>query len=119
MAFYRKTQQKFEKAVQSTNRDTINNLFENFYRIYHEENISYLAQRAYSQFGSQVTKEMIEDSVQEIYLKMLIMPEEQLLGMTETDLIKIFRSIVLGPAFTGAMYQQVKYASHEDIDDYE
>lgn len=116
---YEKTLKKFEAAKSSQNREEINRLFDSFFRKYHKENISYLSQRAYSQFGKQVTTEMIEDTVFEIYFKMLIMPEEQLLQMNETDLIKIFRSIVLGPAFTGAMYQQVKYASHEDIDDYE
>lgn len=115
---YQKTLNKFEAAKNSSNREAVNEIFENFYRKYHKENISYLAQRAYSQFGKIVTNEMIEDCVSDIYFKILIMPEEQLLQMTETDLIKIFRSIVLGPAFIGAMYQQIKNSTHENIDDY-
>lgn len=119
MAFYRKTQQKFERAVQSTNRDTINNIFENFVRNNHETNISFLTQRAIKNFGSQVTPEMVEDICQDIYLNLLLIDEEQLLKMEETDLIKLFRSYVNGPACVGALFQQIKYANHEDLDDYE
>lgn len=116
---YKKTRIKFEKAKESDNRDTINEIFDSFVRKYHNDNISYLAQRAYSLFGSQVTPEMVEDCVNDIYFNMLLYPEEQLLEMDETDLIKIFRGVCLGPTLVGALHQYIKHASHVDIDDLE
>lgn len=119
MAFYKKTQERFEKAVQSNNRDRINEIFENFVKNNHDTNYNFLFQRALKTFGTQVTPDMLEDQLQDLYLSMLLLPEEQLLGMEETDLIKIFRAMVNGPATVGGLFQKIKYRSHEDIDDYE
>lgn len=119
MAFYKKTLEKVEKAAKSTNRDRINEVFTDFYNKWHDENISFAAQRAYSLFGRKVTPEMVEDAVNDLYFNMLIMNEEDLLKMDTTDLIKVFRSMVNGVAFTGAMHQQVKAAGHLDLDDIE
>lgn len=119
MAFYKKTLERFEKATQSNNRDKINEIFTKFVKNNHETNYNFLLQRALKVFGSQVEPDMLEDQLQDIYLSMLLYPEEQLLGMDETDLIKIFRSICNGPATVGGLYQKIKYRSHEDIDDYD
>ena len=119
MAYYAKTEAKFQAASQSSNRDKINEIFENFVIHNHETNFNFLFQRAIKTFGSQVEPDMLEDQLQDIYLSMLLYPEEQLLVMDETDLIKIFRSICNGPATVGGLYQKIKYRSHEDIDDYD
>lgn len=119
MAYYAKTEAKFQQAKESSNRDTINSIFENFVRNNHKDNYGFLYQRAIKMFGNQITEDMLEDQLQDIYLSMLLYPEEQLLGMDETDLIKIFRSICNGPATVGGLYQKIKYRSHEDIDDYD
>lgn len=119
MAFYKKTLEKVDKAAKSTNRDRINEVFTDFYNKWHDENISFAAQRAYSLFGKQVNEQMVEDVVNDLYFNMLIMNEEDLLKMGVTDLIKVFRSMVNSPAFVGAMHQQVKNYNHLDLDDIE
>lgn len=113
---YEKTLKKFEAAKSSENREEINRLFDSFFRKYHKDNISYLSQRAYSLFGNQVTQSMVEDCVNDIYFSMLIMNEEDLLKMDETDLVKIFRGICLGPVLVGALHQHIKHSNHLDID---
>lgn len=114
---YEKTRIKYEKAKESENREKINTVFDSFFRKYHKDNISYLGQRAHSLFGNQVTQSMVEDCVNDIYFSMLIMNEEDLLKMDETDLVKIFRGICLGPVLVGALHQHIKYSNHLDIDD--
>lgn len=113
---YEKTRIKYEKAKESENRDKINMVFDSFVRKYHKENISYLAQRAYSQFGDQVAPEMIEDCVSDIYFNMLLMDENDLMRMNEIDLLKIFRGICLGPVLIGAMHQHIKHREYINID---
>ena len=117
MAYYRKTEAKFQAASQSSNREKINEIFENFVIHNNETNFNFLFQRALKTFGTQVTTDMLEDQLQEIYLSMLLFPEEQLLGMEEIDLIKIFRSICNSPATVGNLFHKIKHADHLDLDD--
>lgn len=117
MGFYKKTVERINNAIASTDRESINNTFTSFFYKYHSENISFAGQRAYSLFGSKVTLEMVEDVVNDLYFNMLIMNEIDLMRMNEIDLLKIFRSMVNSPAFVGAMHQQTKYADHIDIDE--
>ena len=119
MAFYKKTQEKINNTIASTDRENINCVFTSFFRKYHKENVSFANQRSLLLFGSLTDSRMIEDIVEDIYFQMLIIDQSDLEKMNETDLLKIFRSMVNSPAFTGALLQQLKYASHEDIDDYE
>lgn len=119
MAFYKKTLERFEKATQSNNRDKINEIFTKFVKNNHETNYNFLLQRALKVFGSQIEEEMIEDQLQDLYLSLLLLPEEQLLQMEEVDLIRLFRSYVNSPSTVGGLYQKIKYRSHEDIDDYD
>lgn len=119
MAYYAKTERKFQQAKESGNRDTINRIFESFVKDYGDENRSFLFQRALTTFGKKITNEMVEDQLQDIYLTMLLYPEEQLLQMDSVQLLKIFRAICNGPATVGGLYQKIKYCTHEDIEDYE
>lgn len=119
MGFYKKTLDRLNRAKESDNRDTINDTFTDFYNKWNDENISFASQRAYVLFGSQVTPQIVEDVVSDLYFNMLIMNEEDLLKMGVTDLVKVFRSMVNGPAFVGYLHQQIKYCTHEDIEDYE
>lgn len=117
MGFYKKTVERINNTIASTDRENINDTFTSFFKQYHSENISFAGQRAYSLFGCQISKEMVEDVVNDLYFQMLIMEEEDLKRMEETDLIRIFRGMVNSPAFVGAMHQQVKYSNNLDIDD--
>lgn len=119
MAYYAKTERKFQQAKESGNRDRINEIFERFVKEHGEENRSFLLQRALQTFGSQVSPEMVDDQLQDIYLSMLLFPEEQLLEMDSIQLLKIFRSICNSPATVGGFFQKLKYANHLDIDDLE
>lgn len=117
MAYYAKTERKFKQAKESSNRDAINILFDNFVRNNNSENYGFLYQRAIKMFGSQITTDIVEDQLQDIYLSMLIFPEEQLLKMEETDLIRIFRSICNSPATVGGIFQKIKYRNNVSLDD--
>lgn len=119
MGFYKKTRERIGRAMESGNRERINEVFTEFFEIWHDENISFAGQRAYSLFGKQVNGQMVEDVVNDLYFNMLIMNEEDLLKMGVTDLVKVFRSMVNGPAFVGAMHQMVKFSNHLDLDDLE
>lgn len=116
MAYYAKTEAKFQQAKESSNRETINRIFENFVRNNQKDNYGFLYQRAIKMFGNQITEDMVEDQLQDIYLTMLLYPEEQLLQMTELDLIKIFRSLCNGPATVGGLFHKIKHSDHLDID---